>query len=58
MLLREMPKQPFDGLFSNSDNYNIDTDYITVGGASAGAITSITLGISNQEDFTNEMDYF
>lgn len=41
---------------ANSGIYNIDTNFITVGGASAGAITSITLGISNQEDFTNEMD--
>ncbi len=39
----------------NADNYNIDTDYITVGGGSAGAITAITLGISNKEDFRDEL---
>ena len=36
---------------ANSGIYNIDTNFITVGGGSAGAITSITLGISNKEDF-------
>ena len=41
---------------ANSGIYNLDTIFITVGGASAGAITYITIGISNQEDFTNEMD--
>ena len=35
--------------------FNIDTDYITVGGHSAGAITALTLGISNQEDFRDEL---
>ena len=35
--------------------YNINTDFITVGGASAGAITTVALGISNQEDFRDEM---
>ena len=39
----------------NSETYNIDTDFITVGGASAGAITTIALGISNQEDFRDEI---
>ena len=42
-------------LVANSNVYNINTDFITVGGASAGAITTIALGISNQEDFTNEI---
>ena len=40
---------------ANSNTYNINTDYITVGGASAGAITTIALGISNQEDFRDEI---
>ncbi len=40
---------------ANSDTYNINTDFITVGGASAGAITTIALGISNQEDFRDEI---
>jgi acetyl esterase/lipase len=42
-------------IVANSNNYNINTDFITVGGASAGAITTIALGISNQEDFKDEI---
>jgi len=42
-------------IVANSNNYNINTDFITVGGASAGAITTIALGISNQEDFRDEI---
>jgi acetyl esterase/lipase len=42
-------------IISNASNYNINTDFITVGGASAGAITTIALGISNQEDFRDEI---
>ncbi|WP_281612911.1 prolyl oligopeptidase family serine peptidase [Flammeovirga sp. SubArs3] len=42
-------------LIANANNYNIDKDLITVGGASAGAITTIALGISNPEDFRNEI---
>ena len=42
-------------IVANSISYNIDTDFITVGGASAGAITTIALGISNQEDFRDEI---
>ena len=42
-------------IVANSETYNINTDFITVGGASAGAITSIALGISNQEDFRDEI---
>ncbi len=42
-------------LVANANTYNFNTDYITVGGASAGAITAITLGISNQEDFRDEI---
>lgn len=41
---------------ANAKTYNINTDYITVGGGSAGAITAITLGVSNQEDFRDEID--
>ena len=40
---------------TNASTYNINKDYITVGGASAGAITTIALGISNQEDFRDEI---
>ena len=42
-------------LVGNAATYDIDTDYITVGGASAGAITTIALGISNQDDFRDEI---
>lgn len=40
---------------SNANTYKINTNFITVGGGSAGAITAITLGISNQEDFRDEI---
>ena len=43
-------------LVKNADDYFIDTDYITIGGGSAGAITAITAGISNQEDFRDELN--
>ncbi len=42
-------------IVANANNYNINKDFITVGGASAGAITTIALGISNQEDFRDEI---
>ncbi len=42
-------------IVANSNAYNINTHFITVGGASAGAITSIALGISNLEDFRDEL---
>ena len=42
-------------LATNSATYNINTDYLTVGGGSAGAITAITAGISNAEDFRDEL---
>lgn len=42
-------------IVANSETYQINTDFITVGGASAGAITTIALGISNQEDFRDEI---
>ena len=34
-------------IVANAETYNINTDYITVGGASAGAITAISIGVSN-----------
>ena len=43
-------------LVANADNYGINTNYITVGGSSAGAITAITVGISEPEDFRDELD--
>ena len=42
-------------LVANANTYNINPDFITVGGASAGAVTTIALGISNQEDFRDEI---
>jgi len=42
-------------LIANADQYNIDTNYITVGGGSAGAIMATTVGITNTIDFTNEI---
>lgn len=42
-------------LIANANLYNIDTNYITVGGGSAGAIIATTLGVTNANDFTNEI---
>ncbi len=42
-------------LIANANNYNIDTNYITVGGGSAGAVIATTLGITNTTDYTNEI---
>ncbi len=42
-------------LMANAKTYNINTDYITVGGGSAGAITAITVGVSSPEDFRDEL---
>lgn len=41
---------------ANAGMYNINTDYITVGGGSAGAITALTMGVSNPEDYRDELD--
>ncbi|CAL2103841.1 Alpha/beta hydrolase [Tenacibaculum sp. 190130A14a] len=43
-------------IVANASTYNINTNYITVGGGSAGAITSITVGVSNQEDYRDELN--
>ena len=43
-------------IVANKSVYNINTNYITVGGGSAGAVTSIGIGISNQEDYKNEIN--
>ena len=40
---------------ANAGTYSIDIDEIAVGGASAGAITTIALGISNESDFRDEL---
>lgn len=42
-------------IVANASTYNINKDFITVGGASAGAITTIALGISKLEDFRDEI---
>ena len=42
-------------IVANANTYKINTDYITVGGASAGAITTVALGISDAEDFRDEI---
>jgi para-nitrobenzyl esterase len=42
-------------IVANADTYRINTDYITVGGGSAGAITALALGISEPEDFRDEI---
>ncbi len=43
-------------LVANAKKYGINTDYITVGGSSAGAITAIALGISDNKFFKEEID--
>lgn len=40
---------------ANSDTYQINEDFITVGGASAGAISTIALGITELQDFRDEI---
>ena len=42
-------------IVANEDEYKINPEYITVGGASAGGITTIALGISDQGDFRDEI---
>lgn len=42
-------------IIANKEAYHINTDYITVGGASAGANTAKGIVVSNPNDFTNEI---
>jgi len=42
-------------IIANQDRYAINTDYITVGGASAGANTAKALSVSVFDDFTTEI---
>lgn len=42
-------------VFANASNYNINTDYMTVGGGSAGAITATMLGVTDAEDYRDEI---
>ena len=42
-------------IVANANAYGINTDHITVGGNSAGSVTTIAYtGISNQDDFRDE----
>ena len=42
-------------LVANATTYNINAEFISVGGASAGAITAIALGASELEGFRDEI---
>ncbi|HAA11500.1 MAG TPA: esterase [Cytophagales bacterium] len=42
-------------IMSQKEDHKINEDYVTVGGASAGAVQAITLGISNVEDYRDEL---
>ena len=42
-------------IVANAHNYNINTDYITIGGGSAGATTSIGIGVSDLGDYKDEL---
>jgi len=42
-------------IVANAEMYNINTDYITVGGGSAGAITAIGISLSEASDFNTEL---
>jgi len=42
-------------IIANANNYHINTDYITVGGGSAGATASIGVGVSDLSDYKDEL---
>ena len=42
-------------IVANAHNYNINTDYITIGGGSAGATASIGIGVSDLGDYKDEL---
>lgn len=44
-------------ILANANKYKINTDYITVGGGSAGAVTAIGIGVSDHEDFRDEIGF-
>lgn len=44
-------------LVANAHTYNVNPEYITLGGGSAGAVSAIATGISNLEDFRDEIDF-
>ena len=43
-------------LVANAGEYKINTNHITVGGGSAGAISALAVGISEAEDYRDELD--
>jgi len=42
-------------LYANADAYQINTNYITVGGGSAGALISIVMGVTDEAYFRDEL---
>ena len=42
-------------IVANASNYGINTDYITIGGGSAGSTTVIAIGVSEAGDFKDEI---
>lgn len=42
-------------VYANAEKFGINTNYITVGGGSAGAIIAVQLGCSDKSDYTNEL---
>lgn len=42
-------------LSAHADTYQVDLDYVTAAGGSAGAFTAIMLGVTDQEDFRDEL---
>ena len=44
-------------LYANAETYQVNTDFITVGGGSAGAYLSIMLGITEPEDYRDEISF-
>ena len=42
-------------IVANQERYGINTNYITVGGGSAGAVSALGVGLSDNEDYKNEL---
>lgn len=40
---------------ANAEAYHINTDFVTIGGGSAGAITAIAMGVTKPEDYQDEI---
>lgn len=43
-------------LSANADDYQVDLDYVTALGGSAGSYLALMLGVTNPEDFRDELD--